>query len=143
MFPPISSPSPLRTKIVPVNKRTGQLDMGEELSGYGLQGVKVTEDELRDLIAELGLGNEDAGDLAKGLSDISITRKSKPAAKVEDEVAKPSKADETVQSKETSEKAEDQPKDRVEATESKAENETSEAANSEAVEKVEDTKEGA
>lgn len=55
-------------KPVPVNKREGELDLGDELSGYGLQGLKATEDELRDLIAELGLDGDDAGDLLKGLS---------------------------------------------------------------------------
>ncbi|KAF8167754.1 hypothetical protein B0H34DRAFT_28805 [Crassisporium funariophilum] len=67
---PPASPSLLnRGKVVPVNKRTGEFDAGDELSGYGLQGVKVTEDELRDLLAELGLDGDEAGDLAKGLSD--------------------------------------------------------------------------
>jgi len=33
-----------------------------------LQGVKVTDDELRDLVAELGLDGDEAGDLVKGLS---------------------------------------------------------------------------
>ncbi|KAK0478302.1 hypothetical protein IW261DRAFT_1565284 [Armillaria novae-zelandiae] len=51
-----------------------------ELSGYGLQGVRVTEDELRDLVAELGLDGDDAGDLVKGLS-------SGPSDKVEESAA--------------------------------------------------------
>lgn len=71
MFPQTPSPSPLRGKIVPVNKRTGELDMGDELSGFGLQGVKVTKDELQDLIAELGLNGDEAGDLAAGLTDMT------------------------------------------------------------------------
>ena len=57
--------SPLKGK-VPANKRVGEFDAGNELSGYGLQGVKVTEDELRDLVAELGLEGDEAGDLVKG-----------------------------------------------------------------------------
>ena len=62
-------PSPLKGNILPVNKRVGEFDVGDELSGYGLQGVKVTDDELRDLVAELGLNGDEAGDLVKGLSD--------------------------------------------------------------------------
>jgi hypothetical protein len=45
-----------------------EFDIGEELSGYGLQGVKVTEDDLLALVEELGLEGKEAGDLAKGLS---------------------------------------------------------------------------
>lgn len=65
--------SPLRGKgsAVPVNKREGEFDFSTELPGYGLQGVQVTEDELRGLIEELGLGGDDAGDLLKGLSSSS------------------------------------------------------------------------
>ena len=66
-------PSPLKGKVLPVNKRVGEFDVGDELSGYGLQGVKVTEDELRDLVAELGLDGDEAGDLVKGLSDAAGT----------------------------------------------------------------------
>ncbi|KAJ6509391.1 hypothetical protein C8R47DRAFT_948611, partial [Mycena vitilis] len=73
------TPEALRTKIVqssplkgkggtPVNKRDDMFDVSTELSGYGLQGVQVTEDELRDLVAELGLDGDEAGDLVKGLS---------------------------------------------------------------------------
>ena len=72
--------SPLKGKVVPVNKRVGEFDLGDELSGYGLQGVKVTKDELSDLIAELGLDGDDAGDLAKGLSDVATSPKQAPAA---------------------------------------------------------------
>ena len=46
-----------------------EFDVSEELSGYGLQGVKVTDDDLLALVEELGLGGEEAGDLVKGLSD--------------------------------------------------------------------------
>ncbi|EDR15751.1 uncharacterized protein LACBIDRAFT_301005 [Laccaria bicolor S238N-H82] len=65
--------SPLRGKgsAVPIKKREGEFDVSTELSGYGLQGVTATEDELRDLIEELGLGGDDAGDLLKGLSNSS------------------------------------------------------------------------
>jgi len=60
---------------VPVNKRVGEFDVGDELSGYGLQGVKVTEDELRDLVAELGLDGDEAGDLVKGLTNAATPPK--------------------------------------------------------------------
>jgi len=46
-----------------------EFDVGDELSGYGLQGVKVTDEDLLALVEELGLGAEEAGDLVKGLSD--------------------------------------------------------------------------
>jgi len=62
------APSPLKGRGVPVNKREGEFDVSTELSGYGLQGVRVTDDELRDLVAELGLDGDDAGELVKGLS---------------------------------------------------------------------------
>jgi hypothetical protein len=43
--------------------------VSDELTGYGLQGIKVTDDDLLALVEELGLGGEEAGDLVKGLSD--------------------------------------------------------------------------
>jgi hypothetical protein len=72
-----TSPSPLRGKDkVPANKREGEFDVSTELSGFGLQGVKVTHDELAELVAELGLDGDDAGDLVKGLSgDTPATEK--------------------------------------------------------------------
>jgi len=60
--------SPFKGKSIPINKREGEFDVSTELEGYGLQGVKVTEDELRNLVAELGLDEDEAGDLVKGLS---------------------------------------------------------------------------
>jgi len=79
MFPPPPSPSPLKTKSIPVNKRTNEIDLGDDLGGYGLQGVKVTEDELHDLMAELGLEGDEAGDLVKGLSGATTPpKKEKP-----------------------------------------------------------------
>lgn len=60
--------SPLKGKTVPVNKRTGEFDAGNELVGFGLQGVRVTEDELEQLVAELGLDGDEAQDLVNGLA---------------------------------------------------------------------------
>ncbi|KII93790.1 hypothetical protein PLICRDRAFT_36022 [Plicaturopsis crispa FD-325 SS-3] len=57
----------------PVNKREGEFDISTELSGFGLQGVKVTEDDLADLVKELGLQGDEAGDLVKGLSGGTTT----------------------------------------------------------------------
>ena len=69
-----SSPSPLRGKgnRIPSNKRVDEFDVSTELSGYGLQGVMVTSDELADLVAELGLEGDEAGDLVKGLSNPAV-----------------------------------------------------------------------
>ncbi|KAI0036636.1 hypothetical protein K488DRAFT_29917, partial [Vararia minispora EC-137] len=73
-FTPSPQPSPLRSKtertvVDELRRRNEQeFDVGEHLSGYGLQGVKVTEDDLLKLVEELGLEGEEAGDLAKGLS---------------------------------------------------------------------------
>jgi len=47
--------------------RPGEMDMGEHLSGYGLQGVKVTADDLEELVKSLGLDDKDAKDLVGGL----------------------------------------------------------------------------
>lgn len=60
--------SPLREKKVPVNKQGDTFDVSTELEGYGLQGVHVTDEELRNLVAELGLEGDEAGELVKGLS---------------------------------------------------------------------------
>jgi len=61
---PAISPHPTSTK--PKNATLGdEIDVGEELSGYGLDGVKVSEQDLMDLVSEL-IGEEGAGDLVKG-----------------------------------------------------------------------------
>jgi hypothetical protein len=65
-FPTSSSDSPLRGK--PANKREGEFDVSTELQGFGLQGVKVTHDDLAALVEELGLGGDDADELVKNLS---------------------------------------------------------------------------
>jgi len=48
-------------------RNKAEFEVSDELSGYGLQGVKVTPDDLLALVEELGLGGEEAGDLVKGL----------------------------------------------------------------------------
>ncbi|KAH9969079.1 hypothetical protein BC827DRAFT_1121669 [Russula dissimulans] len=61
-----AGPSPSPTSL---RKRgEAEFDVSEELSGYGLQGVKVTEDDLLALVQDLGLGGDEAGDLVKGLA---------------------------------------------------------------------------
>ncbi|KAG6818057.1 hypothetical protein H0H87_009212 [Tephrocybe sp. NHM501043] len=63
--------SPLKGKSIPVNKRQGEFDISRELEGYGLQGVNVTDDDLRKLAAELGLDDDEAGELVKELAGSS------------------------------------------------------------------------
>jgi hypothetical protein len=46
--------------------RTKSIDVGAEL-GFGLEGVKLTEEEMLELVESLGLDGDDAGDLVKGL----------------------------------------------------------------------------
>ncbi|CAE6451641.1 unnamed protein product [Rhizoctonia solani] len=57
------SPSQPSKKLTP---RTKSIDVGAEL-GFGLEGVKLTQEEMLELVESLGLGGEDAGDLVKGL----------------------------------------------------------------------------
>ncbi|KAJ7630792.1 hypothetical protein FB45DRAFT_916582 [Roridomyces roridus] len=81
------TPEHIRTKILaqktsplkglPVNKQTDTFDVSTEISGFGLQGVQVTEAELLDLVAELGLGGDEADDLVKGLSGTSSSQPKK------------------------------------------------------------------
>jgi SH3 domain-binding glutamic acid-rich protein len=72
--PGAASPSASHASKEYLRKRDdAEFDVGEELSGYGLQGVKVTDDELLALVEELGLGGDEAGDLVKGLSDFTDT----------------------------------------------------------------------
>lgn len=83
-------PSPLARKV----KSTDELDAGEQLEDRSLAGVRVTQDELLQLVADLGLGGADADDLVKGLSFGSTEE---PTVVVEPEVApsttEPVKAD--------------------------------------------------
>ena len=70
---PASKTTPLRGSGAAVKeslrkRNKSEFEVGDELTGYGLQGVKVTDDDLADLVAELGLGGEEAGALVKGLS---------------------------------------------------------------------------
>ncbi|PSS37587.1 hypothetical protein PHLCEN_2v603 [Hermanssonia centrifuga] len=57
------SPSPLKLK----EKEKGEIDASEHLGAFGLEGVRVSADDLRALIEELGLGGDAAKDLVKDL----------------------------------------------------------------------------
>lgn len=61
---PSYSPSPSKP-----HKRTPgakSIDIGSEI-GFGLEGLKVSEEEMLELVESLGLGGDDADDLVKGL----------------------------------------------------------------------------
>ncbi|KIP11420.1 hypothetical protein PHLGIDRAFT_114552 [Phlebiopsis gigantea 11061_1 CR5-6] len=58
------SPSPLKLK----EKEKSEINSGETLAEFGLANVSVSEDELRALVEELGLGGDEASDLVKGLA---------------------------------------------------------------------------
>jgi len=55
-------PTPMKLKDESHGK---EINVGEELGGYGLEGVTVSEQDLMDLVSEL-IGEEGAGDLVKG-----------------------------------------------------------------------------
>jgi thymidine phosphorylase len=78
-FPSSSSDSPLRGK--PANKRKGEFDVSTELEGFGLQGVRVTQDDLAALVEELGLGGDQADDLVRSLSGVDLEKKGKKEVK--------------------------------------------------------------
>ncbi|EIM92145.1 uncharacterized protein STEHIDRAFT_151488 [Stereum hirsutum FP-91666 SS1] len=76
----------MQSVVAEIRKRNEEeFDISEELSGYGLQGVKVTHDDLLELVKDLGLDGDDAGDLVKGLSDMTgdsgKKKETKPLAK--------------------------------------------------------------
>ena len=50
-----------------------------------MQGVKVTEDELEELVRELGLEGDDVEDLVKGLSGGPTEKTDKVAEALEEE----------------------------------------------------------
>ena len=61
---PTASPRPTPTKLQD-GSHGKEVDVGNELSEYGLEGVSVSEQDLMDLVSEL-IGEEGAGDLVKG-----------------------------------------------------------------------------
>jgi hypothetical protein len=84
---PTISPHPTPTK--PKDESRGpEIDVGEELSGYGLEGVSVSEQDLMDLVSEL-IGEEGAGDLVKGFKIPESKKKEKEVKEeVKEEVVK-------------------------------------------------------
>jgi hypothetical protein len=54
------------TPLKPVNK-VDDFDVSTELEGFGLQGVRVTDEDLRLLVEELGLDGDDADDMVRSL----------------------------------------------------------------------------
>ncbi|EIW64362.1 uncharacterized protein TRAVEDRAFT_158537 [Trametes versicolor FP-101664 SS1] len=76
------APSPIRTS----KPRDGELDAGEKLGDAGLVGVNVTEDDLLALVEELGLNEDEANELVKGLGPAPSNSKKEEATK--DEVKK-------------------------------------------------------
>ncbi|EAU92691.2 hypothetical protein CC1G_01736 [Coprinopsis cinerea okayama7 len=106
--------SPLRIKNkdkkpIPVNREddSKKIDLGEEIAGYELQGLKVTEDELKDLIEQLGLGGDEADDLAKGLLSDEKGSKGKQVEKAEPTPAKEVKSEVKAEAKEEEEGADE------------------------------------
>ncbi|KAH8120182.1 hypothetical protein DFH11DRAFT_1685561 [Phellopilus nigrolimitatus] len=61
------------------SKQEEELDAGSALEDAVLQGVSVTDAELADLVKELGLEGDEAGDLVKGLS-VSTQKEAENAA---------------------------------------------------------------
>ena len=96
-----SSDSP---KGKPVNRRDDEFDVSTGLEGYGLQGVKVTNDDLAALVQELGLGGDEADDLVKGLSapaaDPQTALMARLSAKIKPAIKGPVEAEEPKHSEE-------------------------------------------
>ncbi|GJE87633.1 hypothetical protein PsYK624_037160 [Phanerochaete sordida] len=70
MFPkhaPSRSPSPSPQALR--EKEKSEINAGEELAEFGLANVSVSKDELAALVAELGLGGDEAKDLVAGLAE--------------------------------------------------------------------------
>ena len=98
MFPkhaPSRSPSPSPLKVR--EREQGELDVSDSLGEFGLEGVSVSEDDLRKLVEELGLGGDEANDLVKGLAG-DIAADAKPAK--EDGKKKPEDAKPTAEAPE-------------------------------------------
>ena len=89
------------TPLKPVNKRN-DFDISTELEGFGLQGVRVTDEDLRQLVQDLGLDGDEAADMVRSLggegdtSDTSNLRvKDKLKAKAAEDI-EPSDAEKSV-----------------------------------------------
>ena len=66
------------TPLKPVNKRN-DFDISTELEGFGLQGVRVTDDDLQQLVKDLGLEGDEAADMVRSLGgEAGTSDSSKP-----------------------------------------------------------------
>ena len=84
------------TPLKPVNKRN-EYDISTELEGFGLQGVRVTDDDLAQLVKDLGLDGDEAADMVRNLGgSTSAPRKPDPEKKKE---TGPDEAEVSVQNK--------------------------------------------
>jgi len=68
-------PQDSETPLKPVNKRN-DFDISTELEGFGLQGVRVTDDDLSQLIKDLGLDGDEAADMVRSLGGEASTSNS-------------------------------------------------------------------
>ncbi|KAL4070816.1 hypothetical protein J3A83DRAFT_3277744 [Scleroderma citrinum] len=84
------------TPVKPVNKHN-DFDIGSELQGFGLQGIRATDDELRKLVEELGLGGDDAADMVRSLGGDTGSLKTE---KLEEESSPKAEAEANVDEKE-------------------------------------------
>lgn len=90
------------TPLKPVNKRN-DFDISTELEGFGLQGVRVTDDDLTQLVKDLGLDGDEAADMVRSLGgEARTSNSSKPVieGKLEAEATKeiePGKAEASIQ----------------------------------------------
>lgn len=84
------SPSPLKLR----EKEKSEINAGDTLAEFGLANVSVSEQDLMQLVSELGLGGDDATDLVKGLAgsstaDLTETNASPVAKEAEKPAATP------------------------------------------------------
>lgn len=98
-----------------------EFDISGELSGFGLQGVKMTNDELQLLAEELGLGKEDAAELAKGLGGLDLNEKKEKVEEPQIEPARVEEAKVEDSSKETTSGSTKEGRQAVESTAVKSE----------------------
>lgn len=76
---PAASPHPTPKKLKD-ESRGREINVGDELNEYGLEGVTVSEQDLMDLVSEL-IGEEGADDLVKGFKAPANEKEVKEEAK--------------------------------------------------------------
>ena len=80
-------PQDADTPLKPVNKRN-DFDISTELEGFGLQGLRVTDDDLRQLVKDLGLDGDEAADMVRSLGGGGETSEPPIEGKAEAEATK-------------------------------------------------------